>query len=51
MEILMYDRLISYIIQHKILFEHQFGFQKGKSIQMALITLVDKIIEALDKGD
>ena len=51
MERLMYDRLISYIIQHKILFAYQFGFQKGKSTHMALITLVDKITEALDKGD
>ena len=47
----MYDRLISYIIQHKILFPYQFGFQKGKSTHMALITLVDKITEALGKGD
>ena len=47
----MYDRLISYIIQHKILFAYQFGFQKGKSTHMALIILVDKITEALDKGD
>ena len=51
MERLMYDRLISYIIQHKILFAYQFGFQKGKSTHMALITLVDKLTEALDKGD
>ena len=50
MERLMYDRLISYIIQHKILFAYQFGFQKGKSTHMALITLVDKITETMDKG-
>ena len=37
----MYDRLISYIPKHKILFEYQFGFQKGKSTHMALITVVD----------
>ena len=30
---------------------YQFGFQEGKSTHMVLITLVDKITEALDKGD
>ena len=47
----MYDRLISYILKHRILFEYQFGFQKGKSTHMALITLVDKVTEALESGD
>ena len=51
MERLMYDRLISYMPKHNILFEYQFGFQKGKSTPMALITLVDRITEALDNGD
>ena len=50
MERLMYDRLISCMLKH-ILFEYQFGFQKGKSTHMALITLVDRITEALDIGD
>ena len=39
MERLMHDRLISYMLKHSILFEYQFGFQKGKSTHMALITL------------
>ena len=30
---------------------YQFGFQKGKSTHMALITLIDKITEALDQGE
>ena len=47
----MYDSLISYIIQHKILFEYQFGLQKGKSTHVALITLVNKITEASVNGD
>ena len=42
---------MSYTLKHKILFEYQFGFQKGKSTHMALITVVDKITEALDNGD
>ena len=47
----MYDRLISYMLKNRILFEYQFGFQKGKLTHMALITLVDRINEALDNGD
>ena len=47
----MYDRLISYILNHNILFRYQFGFQKRNSTQMALVTLVDKVTEALDNED
>ena len=51
MERLMYDRLISYMLNHNILFEYQFGFQERKLTHMALITLVDRITEALDNRD
>ena len=47
----MYNRLILYINRHGLLYEYQFGFQKGKSTHMALITLIDKITEALDQGE
>ena len=47
----MNDCLIFYIIQHKILFEYQFCFQKGSWAHMALIALIDKLSEALDNGD
>ena len=51
MERLMYDRLITYMLKYNISLENQFWIQKGKSTHMALITLVDRITEALDKGD
>ena len=35
----------------KLLYKHQFGFQKGKSTYMALMLLIDKITETLDNGD
>ena len=38
-------------LKHNILFEYQFGFQKGKSTHMALITLADRMTEPLAKGD
>ena len=33
------------------MYEYQFGFQKGKSTSMALVTLIDNVTEALDKGE
>ena len=51
LERLMYNRLILYINRHGLLYKYQFGFQKGKSTYMALITLIDKITEALDQGE
>ena len=38
-------------LKHNNLFEYQFRSQKGKSTHMALITLVDRITEALANGD
>ena len=48
---LMYIRLMNFITNNKLLYKYQFGFQKGKSTYMALIFLIDRITEALDKGD
>ena len=48
---LMYNRLIEFINENGLLYKYQFGFQKGKSTSMALVTLIDKITEALDKGE
>ena len=50
-ERLMYTRLLKYINDDNLLYKYQFGFQKGKSTHMALIVLIDKISEALEKGD
>ena len=43
LERLVYNRLIAYITNNKLLYEYHFGFQKGKSTHLALILLVDKI--------
>ena len=47
----MYNRLIYYISENKLLYENQFGFQTGKSTHMTLIVLLDKISEALERGE
>ena len=51
LERLMYIRLMNFITNNKLLYKYQFGFQKSKSTFMPLISLIDRITEALDKGD
>ena len=50
-EKLMFNRLLSFINKYDILYKLQFGFRPGHSTVMALITLVDKISAALEKGE
>ena len=50
-ERLMYNRLIHYMNENKLLYKYQFGFQTDKSTHMALIVSLDKISEALERGE
>ena len=50
-EKVMYDRIITFLENFKILNENQFGLRKNKSTYMALITVVEKITQALKKGE
>ena len=45
----MYNRLISFINQHKLLNKFQFSFRSQQSTNLALIYLVDKIAKATDE--
>ena len=47
----MYDRLYQYLIKYEILYAYQFGFQRKKSTYMAIICLLDKLINAFEKGE
>ena len=51
LERIMYNRLIKYLNDNKILYAFQFGFRKNHSAAMALVTLVDKISKALEGGE
>ena len=51
LERLVYNCLISHINYNNLLYEYQFGFQKGKSTHLAIMMLVDKITEALDQDE
>ena len=35
----MLQKLMDYIIKYKILYEHQFDFQKGKSTEHAILDI------------
>ena len=45
----MYNRLFSFITKHDILYQHQYGFQKSKSTELAINTLLTDVIESLEK--
>jgi hypothetical protein len=50
-ERLMYNRLMDFIMSNDILYKYQFGFRRNYSTTMALVTLVDNIMSALDTGN
>ena len=41
-EKIVYNKLLNFISDNNILYDHQYGFRKGRSTQQAIITLVDK---------
>ena len=51
LERLMYNRLLSFLNEHKVLYLYQFGFRSFHSPNLALILLVDKISQALESGE
>ena len=51
LERLMYNRLLGFINKHKILYMYQFGFRADHSPNLALLLLVDKLSNALEKGE
>ena len=48
LEKMMFKRLMSFIDKHKILHQDQFGFRKSHSTERAIISLTQKITEAIE---
>ena len=46
----MYNHLISFIDEENILYKFQFGFRKSHSTNHAIISMVEKVNQALDTG-
>ena len=49
-EKLVHKRLYKFLEKHKLLYEHQYGFQKKHSTNHALIDITEKIRSALDQN-
>ena len=47
----MYNKVISFLDDNKILFEYQFDFRKSHSTYLALTVLMDKLIKSIENGD
>lgn len=50
-EKIMYNRLLEFIDHCNLLYDYQFGFRKGRSTTMAMSHIINKIMQALDKGE
>ncbi len=46
----MYQRLIKFIEENKIIYQHQFGFQKSKSTSQAILDMSMKIVNAIENN-
>jgi len=49
LEEIMCSRLCEYLQKYKILYEFQFGFRKHHSTVLALLEVIDKIYQYIDK--
>ena len=50
-ERVMYDKINNFITKNNILYKYQFGFREGHGTNMALIVLMDKILNFIDSRD
>ena len=50
-EKIMYHCILKFMDAKHVFYEHQYGFRQKHSTEQAIITLVDKITNSLDKGD
>ena len=47
-EKLLHARLIQFLDMHKIIFNHQFGFQKNKSTSLAILDVCTQLVNAVE---
>ena len=51
MEKVVHHQLIEYLEHHKLLYNKQFGYRKGKSTELAVTLFVDEIRGEIDRGN
>ena len=42
---------MNFLINHKVLYDHQYGFREGRSTELALYTVTEKYYEASENND
>ena len=50
LEKIIFKQLSTYLNEHKLLYDSQYGFRAGHSTELASIELIDRITQDLDKG-
>ena len=50
LEKIIFKRLSTYLNEHRLLYDSQYGFRAGHSIELASIELIHRITQDLDKG-
>ena len=50
LEKIIFKQLSTYLNEHKLLYDSQYGFRAGHTTELASIELIDKITQDLDKG-
>ena len=50
-ERLIFNRLIIFLNENKILYDYQFGFRRNHSTELALVEISDQIYKSLDNSD
>ena len=51
LEKLVYNRMLQHLNKHNILYEHQYGFRKNHSTDMALLQLVEKVYTSFNNKE
>ena len=51
LERIMYNRLYKYLTKYNLLYCKQFGFQKGRSPEYAILQLVEQINQPFEKNE
>ena len=49
LEKIMYNRLYSFLIENDVLYSKQFGFQKGRSTEHAILQLTNQILQSFNQ--
>ena len=50
LEQIMHKQLVGFLDKHKIIYKHQYGFQKTKSTSLAILDLISKVLQSYEES-